>query len=457
MSDALDITLPHNKWLPRPHQEKLWNYLVDGGKRALAIWHRRAGKDEIALHFCAVSMMRRPANYAYCLPLFAHGRRVIWDAINPHTGKRRIDEAFPPVMRSRTQDHEMQLTMCNGSTFSVIGSDNYNTSLVGTSYAGVIFSEYALANPSAWAYARPMIQENDGWALFITTPRGRNHAHDMYRHAMTAPDWFCELQTVHDTRALTEAQLRETLAEMCALYGLDAGTAIYKQEMECDFSAALLGAMYSHEMREVRMEGRVMVVEPPPNTPVHRSFDIGVHDDTSIWWFCVAGSQVYILDHYSSSNVGIEHYRDVIFKRGIERGWTHGVDYVPHDAKVQEWGTGRTRVEAMRLLGLRPMLVPRATMQDGISAVRLTLPLCVFHPRCEVGGIDALEQYRREWDDESKCFKPNPLHDWTSNPADSFRYLSMAWRSAPLIVASEPKLEGWRIPPPVEPHKGIQL
>jgi hypothetical protein len=441
---------------------RLWDYLRDGGKRAVAIWHRRAGKDEVCLHHAAVSATLRVGNYAHCLPEYAQGRKAVWNAVNPHTGRRRIDEAFPHEMRANTQDQEMLIRMTNGSTWQVIGSDTYSTSIVGTSIAGITFSEYALANPSAWAYCRPVIEENDGWAVFISTPRGRNHCYDMFKHASHAAGWFCELLTAEDTEALTRAQLDEALAEMCALYGVDAGTGQYRQEYLCDFAAGFsLGAFYSHEMAQVRSEGRITdQVVPPPGTPVNRSWDLGVGHSTSIWMFAAVGSQVYVFDHYLASGVGLEHYRDVLERLYAEHGWTHGVDYVPHDARVTELGTGRTRVETMRQLGFNPMLAPGASFDDGINAVRRTLPLCVFHPRCDEGrfsGIGGLEQYKREWDDELKTFKKSALADWTTDIADSFRYLALSWKPAPprKVVVPQPKgWTAWRIPPPDEPRRG---
>jgi phage terminase large subunit len=105
---------------------------------------------------------------------------------------------------------------------------------------------------------------------------------------------------------------------------------------------------------------------------------------------------------------------------------------------------GRTRIETMRSLGLAPMLAPDATLQDGINAVRRTLPLAVFHPRCEEVGIAALEQYRREWDDEKKAFRQQPQHDWTSDRVDAFRYLALAWKPAPRREVRVPQPTGWR-------------
>jgi phage terminase large subunit len=456
-----DIALPHNGWLPRHHQLPLWRYLRDGGRRAVAIWHRRAGKDEIALHHTAYSAMMRKGNYAYALPIYAQARKTIWESVNPHSGLRRIDEVFPESLRESTKEAEMFIRLVNGSTFQLIGSDTYDTSLVGTSYAGVVFSEYALANPSAWAYARPVLEENDGWALFISTPRGRNHCYDIYKYARQRPDWFCELLTAEDTRALTTAQLAEALAEMKALYGDDAGQGQYAQEYMCDFSAAfLLGAFYSSEMTRVRIEGRIQPIEPKPGEAVSRCWDLGIGDDTSIWYFSTPpGSQIMIYDHDAASGRGLEQWRDLIAKKYEDRGWNHGADYVPQDAKVRELGTGRTRVETMRSLGLRPMLVPNASIDDGINAVRRTLPLCVFHPRTEDGGLSALEQYRREWDDDKKAFRASAVHDWTSHPADSFRYLSLAWKPAPRKEHKPQQSSGWRIPPPRETpqRRGVRI
>jgi phage terminase large subunit len=431
------IELP-NGWQPRSYQRPLWDYLERGGKRAIGIWHRRAGKDDVLLHRTAVAAFERPASYWHCLPEYAQARKAIWAAVNPHTGKRRVDEAFPHAVRESTNEQEMFIRFKSGSTWQLVGSDRYN-SLVGAGIAGVTFSEWALCNPSAWGYMRPMVEENSGWAAFITTPRGNNHAKAMYDMAKARPNWFAEILSIHDTAALTAEQLEEGLAEYISMYGEDMGRAQFEQEYECSFTAAILGAFYAREMRAVRLEQRIMEIEALEGRPVHRAWDIGVRDDTSIWWFQVVGTQIFILDCYSASGVGVDHYAEVIEKRQQERGWVNGIDFVPHDAKVKEWGTGRTRVETMQQHGLRPNVIHLATKLDGINAVRRTLPRCVFHPRCEEEGIAALEMYRREWDDEKKTFKVNEVHDWSSHLADAFRYLALSWEEAREPVEEKPK------------------
>ncbi len=434
----------------RPYQQAFHKHLVSGGKRAIEIAHRRWGKDEIVLAATCELAHQRPASYWHCLPEYEQGRKALWNAINAHTGKRRIDEAFPPEIRESKNEQEMLIKLKCGSTWQIIGSDRYN-STVGAGVAGIAYSEWALANPSAWTYHRPMLEENNGWAAFITTPRGRNHAHKMYEYARKSDKWFAEVSTVHDTGALSLESLEETLAEAIGLYGEDAGRAQFQQEYECSFNAAIMGAFYAREMAAIRTSGRIVPILAIPGRPVHRAWDIGVKDDTSIWWFQVVGTRIYILDCYTASGVGVDHYAEIIEQRRAEHGWIDGTDYVPHDAKVLEWGIGRTRVESMQLLGLKPTVVPLAGKMDGINAVRKTLPLCLFHPRTEEVGIAALEQYRRKWDDDKKCFAASEVHDWTSNLADAMRYLSMAWRTVPVhidISIPQPQAGQTMLPPP---------
>jgi phage terminase large subunit len=432
----------------RWYQAPLWKHLTEVQDcRAVEIAHRRWGKDEIVLGATNQRMHQRPGTYWHCLPEYSQARKAIWEAVNAHTGKRRIDEAFPPETRARTLNQEMFIELHNGSTWQCIGSDRYDAT-VGAGPVFIAYSEWALANPSAWAYHRPMLEENGGGAAFITTPRGRNHAQAIYLRfkemAETNPRYFAEISSIIETGALSQAQLDETLAEYTAIYGEDMGRAQYEQEYLCSFNAAILGAFYAREMVAVRNEGRIDAIEAQPNIPVHRAWDIGVRDDTSIWWFQVVAGQVFILDCYSANGAGVEHYAEVVAQRRDKHGWVDGTDFVPHDARVKEWGTGRTRVETMQALGLKPEIVPQAGLLDGINAVRRSLPRCVFHPRCEELGISALEQYRREWDDEKKTFKASPLHDWSSHLSDAFRYLAVAWKTIPIHIDASPVIQGWQ-------------
>ncbi len=444
----------------RPHQQAFHKALVtQSHKRLIEIAHRRWGKDEIVLGATCELMHKRIASYWHMLPLQNQARKALWTQINANTGKRRIDEIFPPEIREKTLDDEMFIKLKCGSTWQLVGSDNYN-SLVGGGVAGVVFSEWALANPSSWGYLRPMIEENNGWAAFITTPRGRNHAYNMFERAKRTPDtWFAEKSSIYDTKALNQAQLDEALGDNIAIYGKDHGTAMFQQEYECSFDAAILGAYYGAEIAEIRRSGRLTEVATVPWKPVHRAWDIGVRDDTSIWFFQVVGGRVIVLDCYTDNGgPGVDHYAQIIREKCEALGvdWRQGTDFVPHDAKVKEWGIGRTRIEQMLDCGLRPEVCKDASKLDGINAARMTLKTAVFDHRCddgEMGGFSALTMYRRAWDDDKKAFKSTEEHDWSSHLADAWRYLALSWKNIADIVAIEPQREpppGQFRPPPVQ-------
>lgn len=446
----------------RPYQRKLHEYLINTiGGRAFENAHRRWGKDEVALDVtCQTANLigqipnARVGSYWHCLPEYAQGRKAIWTAVNANTGKRRIDEMFPHELRENTNEQEMFIRFKSGSTWQVIGSDRYDTT-VGAGPVGIVYSEWALANPSAWAYHRPMLEENNGWACFITTPRGRNHAKTMYDMAVKSPRWFAETSTVYDTQALTPEQIEEAKNEYIALYGEDLGNAQFEQEYLCSFNAAVMGAFYAKEMLAIRNEGRIQKLEVDPAIPIHTAWDLGVSDTTAIWVFQVLHGGIHVLDHYETSGVGAEHYCEWL----NERGYKGGNDYVPHDAENQEWGSGRKRVDVLRDFNRKPRRVASVSVQDGIQAARKTLPIAKFDFKCEERGIAALEQYRREWDDKNKVFRLKPKHDWASNSADAWRYLSLAWQEyqppAPkpqhtpddYITAEDEDMDGdsWRI------------
>jgi len=202
------VTIP-NRWRPRAHQLHLYNSFGYGKQyqRASVIWHRRAGKDSTALNITAREMFKRVGTYWHLFPEQAQARKAIWNGVDGQ-GRRIIDQFLPRAVRKRTSSQEMLIELGNGSMWQMAGSDNYD-SLVGSNPIGVVFTEWALANPLAWDYIRPILLENGGWAMFITTPRGRNHAYNTHQMAIGNDNWLADLATWRDTNILTEAQIEE--------------------------------------------------------------------------------------------------------------------------------------------------------------------------------------------------------------------------------------------------------
>ena len=419
------IQLP-NGWRPRTYQLPAWTYLENGGKHAELIWHRRSGKDEIALHRTACAAFERQATYWHMLPEAAQARKAIWEAINPHTGKRRIDEAFPQELRANTKDQEMMIRFVNGSTWQVLGSDNYN-SLVGSPPAGVVFSEWALANPSARAYLRPIFAENNGWQMYITTPRGKNHAFKTYEAGRKDPNTFAQKLTAYDTGSISPERLAAEKQAYIDDYGVDQGTSLFEQEYLCSFDAALLGAFYGREMREAEEQDRITLVPYDPDYPVHTAWDLGFSDDTSIWFYQVIAGEIRILCYYGGSGLAMDDYIAVV----KDKPYKYGLHWLPHDARAKTLASGGKSIQEMawKAFGVGNVrIVPMLSVQDGIQAARAMLPYCYFDEAQTEEGVNGLKQYQREWDDDMKMFRDKPRHDWASNPADAFRMLAIAWR-----------------------------
>lgn len=424
------------RWYQRPLHE----YLAKGGKRAIEVAHRRWGKDEIALWSTCDRAHERVGSYWHCLPEYAQARKALWTAVNPHTGKRRIDEAFPRSIRKDTNEQEMFIRFKNGSTWQLIGSDRYNA-LVGAGVAGVVFSEWALANPSSWGYIRPMVEENDGWAAFITTPRGNNHAKAMYDMARGNPRWFAEVSTIKDTGALTEEQLSEALSEYIALYGADFGRAQFDQEYYCSFAGAMVGAYWGAELNAAEREGRFTEIEIDPDSPVHTVWDLGKAVNNPIWCFQMRHGIPHIVDFYRPEVEDLAEWCKWLDDKGY-----NGTDYMPHDVAHGNWGSRRTRIEMLVDNGRKPHVVnPNPlSLQDGITAGRETIKVAKFHTsEDERGervrlGIDGLKNYRREWDDDLKTFRQSPVKDWAEHIGSSWRYLGLAWRKVLEEAPPEP-------------------
>lgn len=359
------------------------------------------------------------------LPQAAQARKAIWNAVNPHTGKRRILEAFPAELIENMNDNEMFIRFKTNSTFQVVGSDNYN-SLVGTPPVGITFSEWALANPTAWAYLSPILAENGGWASFITTPRGNNHAKKMFDAVKDDERWFTQVLSVDKTRAISSESIEEQRVTYRALFGDEIADMLIEQEFYCSFAGALVGSYFGTAMAAAEREGRIRSVPVDPRYPVHTAWDLGKAANNPIWCFQVIDGIPHIVDFYRPDSDDLEEWVKWLDERGYK-----GNDYVPHDILVAEWGTKRTRFETLKLLGRRPVRVAKVSVAEGIHAARQTIKVAVFDEgNCGELGIEGLKQFRREWDEELKVFRDNPVKDWCEHIASSFRYLGLAWKDA---------------------------
>lgn len=335
------------------------------------------------------------------------------------TGFRFIDH-FPRQLIKRKDNQQMVLELSNGSIVRLLGSDDID-SIVGTNPVGVIFSEFSLRKVAAWNYLRPILLENDGWALFNGTPRGKNHLWDLLKNAKENPEWFVSVQTIDDTGVMTPEQVEEEIAN-----GMPRELAL--QEFYCSFDAAMVGAYYSQEMNRAETDRRVSLTPWDSSYPVHTGWDLGIDDMTVIWFVQVIGKEIHWIDLIADNGKGLDYY----VKRLKELPYVYGTHYLPHDVQVREYSSGKTRLDTLYALGLKDIIaVKKSAVEDGIGELRKLINKSWFDAKKCSKGIEALKQYRARFDEALQTYGA-PIHGWESHYADAARTFAMGLVEVPL-------------------------
>lgn len=421
---ANTLSIPYN-FTPRDIQKALWRFMQKGGfkkKRAVVVAHRRWGKDLNAIHLAFTAAVERPGLYWHVFPTYAQGKKIAWDG-KTKEGKPFL-EAFPKEMVVSTNHTEMKKTFRNGAIYQVVGADKPD-SLVGANPVGIIMSEWSLMNPSVWELVMPILAENEGWAIFIFTPRGKNHGWKKLKEAMKEmelknPNWFAAVYKNSETHVIPEEAIEE-------MRKAGMPEEMIEQEIECSFEAAITGAYYGKEIAVLEKNNRICNLPYEVRLPVNTAWDLGVGDSTAIWFYQVYGHEIRIIDYYEASGEGLPHYAKVLGGKP----YVYGSHYAPHDIEVKELGSGKTRRETAAQLGIKFVVGKQFPIDEGIEATRSLLPRCWFDRGKTEKGLEALKQYHKDWDDDKQTFRDKPCHDWSSHAADAFRELSMSFKNRP--------------------------
>jgi phage terminase large subunit len=417
---------------PRSYQLDFLLAMSQGCKRAALVWHRRSGKDKTCLNFTITRMFQRVGSYYYFFPTYTQGNKAIWEAIDKE-GMRFLDH-FPKALFPSRNETEMSIDAINGSRFQIIGTDNIDR-VVGTNPVGCVFSEYSLQNPNAWLLIRPILAENDGWAVFNFTPRGKNWGYELYRMAQANPQWFSSLKTVDDTTRDAEGELGGPVVTPAIIEEERASgmsEEAIQQEYYCSFEGAAEGNYYADLITKARLESRIRGEYFAQAYPVDSGWDIGVDDSTAIVCTQTHGQLPYVIDYHEGKAGGLEVYA----KWMQQQPYLWGQHFWPHDAKVTEWGSGKTRIQTAAKLGftgggLGPVhVVPKVSLAEGINATRQFLARACYRDHPNVHRfLDLLIAYHREWDPELRVWSAKPIHDYSSHGADALRYRALAWQA----------------------------
>jgi phage terminase large subunit len=419
----LRLTIPY-KYNPRGYQRNIYNCLAAGYKRGMAVWHRRAGKDKTFFNLMTKEAFKRVGLYFYILPYYKQARMVVWNGMDK-TGFKLLDHV-PQQLIAHRDNQQMILTLVNGSLIQLVGSDDVD-SIVGTNPIGMLFSEFSLQKPKAWELMAPILLENGGWALFNCTPRGMNHAYDMFMAAQRDPQhWFSEVLTVNDTY---DENGRRIVTEEMIQSERDRGVPeeLIQQEYFCSWNASLAHAYYADQMAQLESDGRICSAPYNPNFPVVTGWDLGFDDSNVIWFAQVLGRDLVCIDVLANHGKGLPWYIQKI----TDKPYKYSQHYLPHDIAVHDFSIGIPRYQVMEELGIpahkiQIMEKQRTTgeyLPEAISFVRQILPKCVFDNAKCLEGVNALRAYRRAYDEDKGVFGDRPIKDWTKHYADAFRTL----------------------------------
>ncbi len=410
-----------NQWSPRHYQIPVFAALDSGTKRVITVWHRRSGKDSAAINYIAKAAHERIGNYWHLFPTAKQARKALWENVDG-AGKRTLDLAIPHEVRDSTRQDEMFIRLKCGSSIQVAGADQFD-GLVGSNPVGVVFSEYALTSPLTWRYVAPILRENKGWAWFNSTPRGKNHLYELVERNKDNDRWLVSIKGWRDTGVLTQQDIEEEIRDGMAVE-------VAEQEFNCSFDAPNLGLVYGKDMERARLEGRITPLPYDMRYPVETAWDIGHRDATAIIFFQRVGQWINIIDYYENKGQGLPFYANEVHKRGYFFSRHVG----PHDLDNKVWCIDTTAKHvAAQNYGIPFVVAPKLSVSEGIDATRRFLSRCRIDPRKCEQLISALMQYQYEWDEDKRIFTKEPVHDWSSHPADAARYASVTPDSIGII------------------------
>ena len=395
------IEIPYK---PRTQQLAI-HELMDSKRFGVVVAHRRMGKTVSAINHIikdAILNQKEAPRYAYIAPTYGQAKRVAWDYLvkyaDPLGGTSNISELRVDFWGRRIQ---------------LYGSDNPEA-LRGQYFDGVILDEIGDQNPKIWTdIIRPALADRKGWCLFIGTPKGHNHFKELRDRAEKEEGWGLLEFKASETGVVDEVELKAAKNEM--------GEDKYRQEFECSFDAAVEGSYYGQILNELEDKNHMQEIPREELSRTFTAWDLGMGDSTSIWVAQLVGTEVRLIDYYENHGVGLDHYVKWI----KDNDYTKAEHILPHDVRVRELGSGKSRLEMLEEAGLEIKIAPRMGLDDGIQAVRRLLPRCWFNvPQVQI-GLNCLRNYRRDYDEKRKIFYERPLHDWSSHGSDSFRYLAL--------------------------------
>jgi hypothetical protein len=375
------------------------------------VCHRRFGKTVLAVNQLlkgALTCQKDRPRFGYIAPTFRQAKSIAWDYL------KHYSDVVPNRDPNET---ELKVSLPNGGQVRLYGADNPD-SLRGVYFDGVVLDEYGLMRANVFSeIVRPALSDRNGWALFCGTPNGKNQFYDIAKTARANRDWLFREFKASQTGLITKSELDEARKVMTPEE--------YAQEFECSFEASVKGAIYAKEIEKARADGRITKVPYNNALKVDTVWDLGINDPTAIWFVQqTLGGEIRLIDYYESSDGSIP-----AFVRALEsKPYLYRYHWWPHDGFAREFSSGRAPSEVAKSLGLIVRRIPDVSIEDGIHAARMMFDRTWMDEiKCDK-GIEALVNYRRDYNAKLGEYKAVPVHDWSSHAADAYRYIAVSMK-----------------------------
>lgn len=406
-------------YAPRPLQRQIH---ANCRRFTVLAIHRRFGKTVLACNELIDIALQCPLHnprVAYIAPYYKQAKAVAWDYMKDFTAMIPNQKAYESELRI-----DIPVGEVNGkpsvARIMCFGADNPDA-LRGLYFDAVVFDEYGNQPMSIWSeVVRPALADRKGRALFLGTPNGKNHFYEKYQEAVKHmeeghPEWYAATFRADETNVIDHDELMGAKENM--------PDEDYRQEFLCDWAAAVKGAYYASEVGRARDGGRLMRVPYERGLPVYAAFDLGIDDMTAVWFIQCFRNEIRCIDYKEWKDTGLVD----ILKELVQLPYLYAELIMPWDIKIREMTSGKSRLEAVEELGFEVIIAPKLSVEDGINAVRMTLPQCYIDSVLCERGIDCLENYRKKFDGRTGQFLKTPEHDEFSHGADAMRTFACAY------------------------------
>ena len=425
---GLNIEIPYS---PRPLQRGLHRAWSEH-RYSVAITHRRFGKTYAVLnHLLRDALTSKKPNPRFHLlsPTFKQAKQVSWDYLKTFSAG---------IPGTKFNESELRADYGNGARITLLSAEGGGQSIRGIYSDGFVIDEAGLIENTVFPeIVRPALADRNGlngeqtYCIFVGTPMGHNALWDFYTRAKEDPDWHCAVHKASETGILPDEELQAAKSTM--------PEGIYEAEFECSFESNVPGAVYAKELQSMEENDQIGRIPFDPAFKVQTFWDLGINDSTSILFAQLAhgNRSISIIDHVNMTGEGLPYYADLLDQKAKQYSWTYEAHTAPHDINVRELGTGKTRQETALSLGINFRAAPKLPLEDGINAVKMTLPRCyIDRDKCQ-RLLESLRFYHRVYDAKNLVFRSRPQHDWSSHDADCMRTLGVSIRQSVPQVESE--------------------